>query len=260
MYRSYVRSLSILEQAKMGLLDDYLTFQEISILTYPDGMPAQRKKLQKELLEYYEWGKLIARKGAYDEALNALVLPGISHKEAFPRTGLKSDYWVHHQDFRELLEINSNWPVDRDLPLTKWFIPKPQRAVFYKDIEELPEEQRLIVREKWQIAEDKGIAHNTDKLEILPQTRECELHELIKDVYITLQSAGNRRPTSQKIWNYIEDNYKNIDLVDEVTEDCIFWTSYGGTQQKQKITTFQNTCTKARKAFPHKKKKISLVS
>jgi len=198
MYRNYVRSLSILEQAKMELLDDYLTFEEISILTLPDEMPAARKKLKDELMGHYEWGKLVARKGALNNNDRTLTLPDVSHKEAYPRIATNEDYWVHKDDFREFLQINDNWPIEGDLPLSRWFVVH-NTARFYRDIEELPEEQQKIARKKWEIADDRTIKRINTRTEFVSEEREHELHQMIGEYYCRLRKEKEAKNDTSRI-------------------------------------------------------------
>ena len=246
MYRNYVRSLSILVQAQMERLDDYLTFEEISILTHPSGLPNQRKKLQKELHGYYEWGKLVARKGVLNAKDGILALPSVSHKEAYPRVALKEDYWVHKNDFKEFLQINDYWPLEEEYSLlSKWFV-EHNTARYYCDLEELPEEQQAIVRKKWEIEDEQEIKKANQKTVILPQTRKNELHELTKDIFGSLLKEKGRIPTSQEVWNNIKRNYDDTDIICHASSESIEWKSWTGAEKTVKRSSFNNIYTKAK--------------
>jgi hypothetical protein len=246
MYRSDVRGLSVLTQAQMEALDDYLTFEEVSVLVYPDGMPSQRKEFQDRLLQYYKSGKLIARKGQYDKKERTLSLPGVSHKEAYPRITYNEDHWLHRDDFKQYLEINGFWPLEDDSPLAKWFV-KNEKVQFYSEIEDLPKEQQAAV------LEELGVEAGT-KTEFASEPRENELHQMIEEYYGKLHNEKETKNDTSRIkcwdlWNYIKANRGEIDLIDDMTRDSIEWSNYKGKQISLGRTTFGNIFTRVKKLY-----------
>ena len=87
------------------------------------------------------------------------------------------------------------------------------------------------------------------------QERKCQLHELIWKVYLSLCDRG-RKPTAKDVWAEIEKNYEDYDdecIIQEVTDEYIFWKSTGGNNQKLHRKSFDPVLSKI-------KKKLSLTT
>ena len=87
------------------------------------------------------------------------------------------------------------------------------------------------------------------------QERKCQLHEFIWNVYLSLCDRG-RKPTAKDVWAEIENNYEEDDdecIIQEVTDEYIFWKSTGGNNQKLHRKSFDPVLSKI-------KKKLSLTT
>ena len=89
----------------------------------------------------------------------------------------------------------------------------------------------------------------------IKQKRKNQLHELIGKVYLSLCDRG-RKPTAKDVWAEIENNYEEYDdecIIQEVTDEYIFWKSTGGSNQKLHMKSFDPVLSKT-------KKKLSLTT
>ena len=89
----------------------------------------------------------------------------------------------------------------------------------------------------------------------IKQKRKNQLHELIGKVYLSLCDRG-RKPTAKDVWAEIEKNYEDYDdecIIQEVTDEYIFWKSTGGSNQKLHRKSFDPVLSKI-------KKKLSLTT
>ena len=89
----------------------------------------------------------------------------------------------------------------------------------------------------------------------IKQKRKNQLHELIGKVYLSLCDRG-RKPTAKEVWAEIEKNYEDYDdecIIQEVTDEYIFWKSTGGNNQKLHRKSFDPVLSKI-------KKKLSLTT
>ena len=83
------------------------------------------------------------------------------------------------------------------------------------------------------------------------QTRKCELHEFIWKVYSSLCDQW-RKPTAKEVWAEIEKNYADYDdecIIQEVTDEYIFWKSTGGNNQKLHRNSFDPVLSKTKKNY-----------
>ena len=89
----------------------------------------------------------------------------------------------------------------------------------------------------------------------IKQKRKNQLHELIGKVYLSLFD-GEGKPTGKAVWAEIEKNYEEYDdecIIQEVTDEYIFWKSTGGNNQKLHRKSFDPVLSKI-------KKKLSLTT
>ena len=89
----------------------------------------------------------------------------------------------------------------------------------------------------------------------IKQKRKNQLHELIGKVYLSLFD-GEGKPTGKAVWAEIEKNYEDYDdkcIIQEVTDEYIFWKSTGGNNQKLHRKSFDPVLSKI-------KKKLSLTT
>ena len=89
----------------------------------------------------------------------------------------------------------------------------------------------------------------------IKQERKSQLHEFIWNVYLSLCDRG-RKPTAKDVWAEIEKNYEEYDdecIIQEVTDEYIFWKSTGGNNQKLHRKSFDPVLSKI-------KKKLSLTT
>ena len=89
----------------------------------------------------------------------------------------------------------------------------------------------------------------------IKQKRKNQLHEFIWNVYLSLCDRG-RKPTAKDVWAEIEKNYEDYDdecIIQEVTDEYIFWKSTGGNNQKLHRKSFDTVLSKT-------KKKLSLTT
>ena len=89
----------------------------------------------------------------------------------------------------------------------------------------------------------------------IKRKRKNQLHELIWKVYLSLFDRG-RKPTAKAVWAEIEKNYEEYDdecIIQEVTDEYIFWKSTGGNNQKLHRKSFDPVPSKT-------KKKLSLTT
>ena len=87
------------------------------------------------------------------------------------------------------------------------------------------------------------------------QERKSQLHEFIWNVYLSLCDRG-RKPTAKDVWAEIEKNYEDYDdecIIQEVTDEYIFWKSTVGNNQKLHRKSFDPVLSKI-------KKKLSLTT
>ena len=83
----------------------------------------------------------------------------------------------------------------------------------------------------------------------IKQKRKNQLHELIGKVYLSLCDRG-RKPTAKAVWAEIEKNYEDYDdecIIQEVTDEYIFWKSTGGNNQKLHRNSFDPVLSKIKK-------------
>ena len=72
------------------------------------------------------------------------------------------------------------------------------------------------------------------------QERKSQLHELIGKVSSSLFDRG-RMQRAKEVWANIEKNYQDYDdecIIQEVTDEYIFWKSKGGNEQKHHRNSF----------------------
>ena len=89
----------------------------------------------------------------------------------------------------------------------------------------------------------------------IKQERKSQLHEFIWNVYLSLCDRG-RKPTAKDVLAEIEKNYEEYDdecIIQEVTDEYIFWKSTGGNNQKLHRKSFDPVLSKI-------KKKLSLTT
>ena len=89
----------------------------------------------------------------------------------------------------------------------------------------------------------------------IKQERKSQLHEFIWNVYLSLCDRG-RKPTAKDVWAEIEKNYEDYDdecIIQEVTDEYIFWKSTVGNNQKLHRKSFDPVLSKI-------KKKLSLTT
>ena len=83
------------------------------------------------------------------------------------------------------------------------------------------------------------------------QTRKCELHEFIWKVHLSLCDQ-RRKPTAKEVWAEIEKNYEEYDdecIIQEVTDEYIFWKSTRGNNQKLHRNSFDPVLSKTKKNY-----------
>lgn len=79
--------------------------------------------------------------------------------------------------------------------------------------------------------------------------RVCEIHLLIKRVFYALREESGCPPTGHDVFRRIELRHKEYDthgIIDEVRNQCIFWTSMRGYAQKMTFRTLENVVSKIR--------------
>ena len=87
------------------------------------------------------------------------------------------------------------------------------------------------------------------------QERKSQLHELIGKVYLSLFD-GEGKPTGKAVWAEMKENHDEYDaegIIQDVTDEYIFWKSTGGNNQKLHRKSFDPVLSKI-------KKKLSLTT
>ena len=83
----------------------------------------------------------------------------------------------------------------------------------------------------------------------IKQKRKNQLHELIGKVSSSLFD-GERKPTAKDVWAEIEKNYLEYDdegIIQDITDEYIFWKSTGGNNQKLHRNSFDPVLSKLKK-------------
>ena len=75
--------------------------------------------------------------------------------------------------------------------------------------------------------------------------RQHELRELIKCVYEEMKNNLGHNPNSNQVWSALK-SYDEGDIIDEMKNGRIYWTSRRGNQQKMERSTFDNYISKLR--------------
>ena len=89
----------------------------------------------------------------------------------------------------------------------------------------------------------------------IKQKRNSQLHELIGKVYLSLCDRG-RKPTGKAVWAEMKENHDEYDaegIIQDVTDEEIFWKSKNGNEQKLHRNSFDPVLSKI-------KKKLSLTT
>ena len=89
----------------------------------------------------------------------------------------------------------------------------------------------------------------------IKQKRKNQLHELIGKVSSSLFD-GEGKPTAKAVWAEMKKNHEEYDdecIIQEVTDEYIFWKSTGGSNQKLHRKSFDPVLSKT-------KKKLSLTT
>ena len=89
----------------------------------------------------------------------------------------------------------------------------------------------------------------------IKQKRKNQLHELIGKVYLSLCDRG-RKPTGKAVWAEMKENHDEYDaegIIQDVTDEEIFWKSKNGNEQKLHRNSFDPVLSKT-------KKKLSLTT
>lgn len=129
-----------------------------------------------------------------------------------------SDCLVGRNEFRRYLESTGNWNNDSLSDLREWWGNK--------------------------------INSNNNQMS---NERDSQLHEVIWTVYIYLKENPPKKFTANDVWKEIKKNYAEHDvgeIIDEVTEDTIFWTSTYGNSQSLKKSSLPSLLTRLKKLPP----------
>ena len=89
----------------------------------------------------------------------------------------------------------------------------------------------------------------------IKQKRNNQLHELIGKVYLSLFD-GEGKPTGKAVWAEMQENHDEYDaegIIQDVTDEEIFWKSKNGNEQKLQRKSFDPVISKT-------KKKLSLTT
>ena len=89
----------------------------------------------------------------------------------------------------------------------------------------------------------------------IKQKRKNQLHELIGKVSSSLFDRG-RKPTGKAVWAEMKENHDEYDaegIIQDVTDEEIFWKSKNGNEQKLQRKSFDPVLSKT-------KKKLSLTT
>ena len=89
----------------------------------------------------------------------------------------------------------------------------------------------------------------------IKQKRNNQLHKLIGKVYLSLFD-GEGKPTGKAVWAEMKENHDEYDaegIIQDVTDEEIFWKSKNGNEQKLHRNSFDPVLSKT-------KKKLSLTN
>ena len=104
----------------------------------------------------------------------------------------------------------------------------PERDMKHKEINEVIGQvnQQLHEMGGWDDQEDDSDEEYEAYMPVSKQKRKSELHELIKDVYLSQIEKKGCFPTAREVWKEIKKNHTNTSegsIVEEVKQSTIFW-------------------------------------
>lgn len=99
--------------------------------------------------------------------------------------------------------------------------------------------QQLREMGNWSGQEDSSDMEYGACTQVSEQKRTNELHELIKDVCLSMREKKGFFPTAKGVWKEIEDNCGDYDggsVVEEVADSTIFWRPIGRSQYSDALS------------------------
>lgn len=204
------RGMSLEQLAKNGLLPDRLEFNDICKLCCPDNKQ-DRYALYQALWKAYKEGDLKGEKKERKRQTTYCMkdMHGMPIDPNFrPRYKTTQKVWVERDDYQAFLKHVGEWPLEKDNMLTSWFGE-------YK-------------------------VPTSDK-------RESDLPRYVSDVIKEMIKDGNEKPTYKEIWHYIDRYQNELEWVDEMTDETLYWVTMLGKINPITLNAFRKTVTKAKK-------------
>ena len=150
--------------------------------------------------------------------------------------------WLHDLEIEKIKLDRVDWSCDRDKK--------------HNEINEVIAQvnQQLSEMDGWSDQEDDCDEEYEAFPPVSEQKRTNELHEFIKDVYLSMKEKKGCFPKAKEVWKEIaniHESYFGDSIVEEVTENTIFWRPIGRSEclgpLRLEIVSFPSTLSRIKK-------------
>lgn len=150
--------------------------------------------------------------------------------------------WLHDLEIEKIKLDRVDWSCGRDKK--------------HNEINEVIVQvnQQLSEMDGWSDQEDDCDEEYEAFTPVSEQKRKSELHEFIKDVYLSMKEKKGCFPKAKEVWKEIENNHGDYcrgDIVEEVKDDTIYWRpperSYYSGALTLKFVSFPSTLSRIKK-------------
>jgi hypothetical protein len=150
--------------------------------------------------------------------------------------------WLHDLEIEKIKLGRVEWSCDRDKK--------------HKEINEVIAQvnQQLSEMDGWSDQEDDCDEEYEAFTPVSEQKRTNELHEFIKDVYLSMKEKKGCFPKAKEVWKEIANNHGDCfggHIVEEVKDDAIYWRpperSYYSNALTLKFVSFPSTLSRIKK-------------
>ena len=158
----------------------------------------------------------IPKTGSNNKLVTDLLMQPLEEVSGEPKL---ADYVLRHGWLHDLK--GEKIKLDR----VEW---SPERDMKHKEINEVIAQinQQLSEMDSWDDQEDDSDEEYEAYMPVSKQKRKSELHELIKDEYLSQIEKKGCFPTAKELWKEIANNHGDYFggyIVEEVKDDTIYW-------------------------------------